>query len=227
MEETILEAKDICKSFYYPKEVSILQDLHLVVNRGETVAIIGRSGQGKSTLLQILGTLEKPTSGKLTISGQIVTPFNCGKIRNRHIAFIFQSFHLLEDYTALENILMPAKIARRKTCIGSEAYQNAMELLKQVGLSDRAHFDTKLLSGGEKQRIAIIRALCNNPDIIFADEPSGNLDKQTAHDIHQLLLNFAHTKKKTLIIVTHDHSLANLCQKKYVLDQRSLHLSST
>ncbi len=190
MEEIILQAKDLKKSFHHPAPVRILKGLNFIVKRGETVAITGRSGQGKSTLLQILGTLEKPCSGQLNIVGQTINRFNCGQIRNRHIAFIFQSFHLLEDYTALENILMPARIARQPISLGSEAYKHGLFLLEKVGLTGRAHFNTKLLSGGEKQRVAIARALCNDPDIIFADEPSGNLDKETAQDIHQILLNF-------------------------------------
>lgn len=222
MHEVILQATDIHKSFYYPQQISIFKGLNLTVKKGESVAIIGRSGQGKSTLLQILGTLEKPCTGRLTIANQIVNPFNCGKIRNRHIAFIFQSFHLLEDYTSLENVLMPARIARRNTSPGSEAYKHALHLLERVGLSNRAHFGTKLLSGGEKQRVAIARALCNDPDIIFADEPSGNLDKQTASDIHQILLDFVREKDKTIIIVTHDLDLANLCKTQYILEQGHL-----
>lgn len=225
MDDVILQAKKISKSFYYPAQVKILKDLDFMVNRGDTVAIMGRSGQGKSTLLQILGTLEKPCAGQLAIAGQTINRFNCGKIRNRHISFIFQSFHLLEDYTALENILMPARIARHSTSKGSEAYQNALYLLECVGLSGRAHFNTKLLSGGEKQRVAIARALCNNPDIIFADEPSGNLDKQTAQEIHRILLTFARERDKTLIIVTHDPDLAAMCSKKYFLENGQLHMN--
>lgn len=216
--DLILKARNIRKSFYYPAEVSILRGINLDVMRGETLAITGRSGQGKSTLLQILGTLEKPCSGQLMIAGQTINPFNCGKIRNRNIAFIFQSFQLLEDYTALENVLMPARIARKNTSKGSQAYQQALHLLEIVGLAERAEFNTKLLSGGEKQRVAIARALCNDPDIIFADEPSGNLDKETAQGIHQLLLNFAQEKGKALITVTHDPDLAALCSQKYILD---------
>ncbi|KIC76364.1 Lipoprotein-releasing system ATP-binding protein LolD [Neochlamydia sp. TUME1] len=227
MEEIILQACEISKAYHYPAKVSILNNINLVVKRGETVAITGRSGEGKSTLLQILGTLEKPSSGQLAIAGQTINPFNCRKIRNQHIAFIFQSFHLLEDYTALENILMPARIARKSIAQGSKAYQRACSLLERVGLEDRAYFDTKLLSGGEKQRIAIARALCNDPDIIFADEPSGNLDKQTAQDIHQLLLDFASEKDKAIIIVTHDDKLSNLCNKKYLLEEGVLKLNSS
>lgn len=226
MEEIILQACDISKAYHYPAKVSILNNINLVVKRGETVAITGRSGEGKSTLLQILGTLEKPSSGQLAIAGQTINLFNCRKIRNQHIAFIFQSFHLLEDYTALENILMPARIARKSISKGSKAYQRACSLLERVGLEDRAYFDTKLLSGGEKQRIAIARALCNDPDIIFADEPSGNLDKQTAQDIHQLLLDFASEKDKAIIIVTHDDKLSDLCNKRYFLEEGVLKLNS-
>lgn len=220
--EIVLSARDINKSFHHPVYIKILDNLNLTVEKGDTVAIVGRSGQGKSTLLQILGTLEKPCSGDLTICGQKVNRFNVGKIRNQHIAFIFQSFHLLEDYTAIENVLMPAKIARLNTAINSHAYKRALLLLDRVGLKDRANYNTKLLSGGEKQRVAIARALCNEPDIIFADEPSGNLDKTTAALIHDLLLNFAREENKTLIIVTHDMQLADLCSKKYTLENFKL-----
>lgn len=214
----ILSARNLYKSFYKPRYLSILKGLNLDVERGESVAIIGRSGEGKSTLLQLLGTLEQPCKGSLEIAGQKVSFFNKAKIRNRHIAFIFQSFHLLEDYTAIENVLIPARIARQNTSSKSTAFKRGMELLERVGLSDRAHFATKLLSGGEKQRVAIARALCNDPDLIFADEPSGNLDKQTAAIIHQLLLDFS-KNDKSVIIVTHDQQLAQLCQTRYTLQE--------
>lgn len=218
----ILQAHNISKKFTQPAEVEILKGIDLSVQKGETVAIMGRSGQGKSTLLHVLGTLEPPSSGKLIISNQTVNPFNKSRIRNKHIAFVFQSFHLMEDYTALENILMPARIARRDTSKGSETYRTAYTLLETVGLVDRAHFNTKLLSGGEKQRIAIARALCNDPEILFADEPSGNLDRQTSSVIHELLLGFAKRSGKTLIVVTHDHELANLCDRKLILENGHL-----
>lgn len=213
----VLKAKGIRKTFYHPIKIQILKGVDLTVQRGEAVAITGRSGEGKSTLLQLLGTLENPCEGILEIAGQIVTPLNRTHIRNKNVAFVFQSFHLLEDYTALENILMPARIGRCSINKGSEAYNRAMALLERMGLKDRAHFHTKLLSGGEKQRVAIARALCNDPEIIFADEPSGNLDKQTAENIHSLLLDFVRQENKSLVIVTHDHVLAGLCDKEYVL----------
>lgn len=213
----VLRANNIHKSFTHPKNVSILRGINLVVRKGESVAITGRSGQGKSTLLQLLGTLEPPCAGTLEIVNQPITRFNKGKIRNQHIAFVFQSFHLLEDYTAIDNVLMPARIARQNTAKGSLAYTRGQELLERVGLSERAKFHTKLLSGGEKQRVAIARALCNDPDLILADEPSGNLDKQTAAMIHSLLLDFVRQGNKSVIIVTHDQELAGLCSSRYEL----------
>jgi lipoprotein-releasing system ATP-binding protein len=215
--QPILEACEIYKTFYYPVRTPVLRGVNLTVSRGESLAITGRSGEGKSTLLQLLGTLESPCEGTLTIAGQVVSPKTHATIRSKHIAFIFQSFHLLEDYTALENVLMPARIARKGIVRGSEAYKHACALLDQVGLADRMHFQTKLLSGGEKQRVAIARALCNNPDLIFADEPSGNLDKQTASHIHELLLNLVRESKRSLILVTHDQDLAQQCDRRCTL----------
>jgi len=218
----ILRAKNIKKAFHNPAHVEILDGIDLDVRCGETVAIMGRSGEGKSTLLQILGTLETPCHGILEIDGHPVTFLNKSRIRNQKLAFIFQSFHLLDDCTALENALMPARIARKNISPGSDAHNRAVGLLKQVGLEDRIHFNTKLLSGGEKQRVAIARALCNDPDIILADEPSGNLDKQTSRHIHEILLNLANTQNKTLIFVTHDPELASLCSTRYRLQDKKL-----
>lgn len=217
--QPILKANNIHKSFYTPSKVMILRGVNLNVYKGDTVAIMGRSGEGKSTLLQILGTLENPCAGDLEILGQPVNNFNKSKIRNQNLAFVFQSFHLLEDYTALENVLMPAKIGRKDTTPGAAAYNRACQLLDIVGLDNRKYFNTKLLSGGEKQRVAIARALCNDPDLILADEPSGNLDRQTSRQIHRLLLNFAHQHGKTLIVVTHDHELAELCNRRFNLSE--------
>lgn len=215
--EIILQAKQLSKTFHLPAKVDILKQLDLTVRRGDSIAITGRSGGGKSTLLHILGTLEAPSSGYLEIDGQKVSTFNKSRIRNHKLGFIFQSFHLLEDYTALENVLLPARIGRRDISTKGKAYREACSLLEHVGLHDRLHFNTKLLSGGEKQRVAIARALCNGPDIILADEPSGNLDKETSRHIHQLLLDLTHHQGKTLIIVTHDPDLAAMCQTHYRL----------
>jgi lipoprotein-releasing system ATP-binding protein len=218
----LLEAKNIHKAFYYPLAVSILQGIHLHVQAGESVAIIGRSGEGKSTLLQILGTLEQACQGSLFINNQEVSSSNRNYIRNTWIGFVFQSFHLLEDYTTLENVLMPARIARKNVRKGSLAEQRGLELLAKVGLSDRAHFHTRLLSGGEKQRVALARAMYNDPKIIFADEPSGNLDRQTANLIHEILFDFIKEKHKALILVTHDKELARLCTTQYELQNGQL-----
>lgn len=220
MEKILLEANDIHKSFNYPLPVNILKGIELKVLAGESVAIVGRSGEGKSTLLQILGTLEDPCRGQLKIADQTVTGFNKSQIRNQCIGFVFQSFHLLEDYTALENVLMPARIARKGIDV-----QKGLDLLDKVGLADRAHFHTKLLSGGEKQRVALARAMCNDPQVIFADEPSGNLDGQTAQMIHEILLGFV-KQGKALVLVTHDWNLAKLCTKQYELKDGQLSLIS-
>lgn len=213
----LLEAQNITKAFYHPKKITILKEISLQVAAGESVAIVGRSGEGKSTLLQILGTLEEHCSGFLSIEGEKVTPANRAHLRNEKIGFVFQSFHLLEDYTTLENVLMPARIARQPTGRGSLAEKRAFTLLEKVGLADRAHFHTKLLSGGEKQRAALARAMCNDPSLILADEPSGNLDRQTAQLIHDILIQFAQHPSKALLLVTHDRDLAALCSRQYEL----------
>lgn len=213
----LLQACRLTKNFYTPTKLPILKEINLQVKCGESVAIVGRSGEGKSTLLQILGTLEEPCSGSLTIGGHLVESFNRTVIRNRQIGFVFQSFHLLEDYTALENVLMPARIARFSLAKGSLAEKRGWKLLEKVGLANRAHFHTKLLSGGEKQRLALARAMCNDPCLILADEPSGNLDYQTAHLIHSILLDFAKDPSKALIIVTHNLELAQLCSRRFEL----------
>jgi lipoprotein-releasing system ATP-binding protein len=221
--QVVLKAQNVHKSFYNPSKTHLLKGINLEVLKGETLAIMGRSGQGKSTLLHILGTLESPCEGTIEIVNQPLTSFNKSTIRNKHIAFIFQSFHLLDDYTALENVLMPANIARQNTAKGSAAYERAFHLLESVGLADRAHYHSKLLSGGEKQRVAIARAFCNDPDLIFADEPSGNLDKVTSRVIHDILLGFSKKQGKSIVFVTHDQELANLCDRSYVLRDGILH----
>ncbi len=224
-QQPILEAREIHKAFHHPRHVQLLKGINLSVYRGESLAIVGRSGEGKSTLLHILGTLEAPCEGSLFIQGAEVSPFNRTTIRNKNIGFVFQSFHLLEDYTALDNVLMPAKIARKSVRQGSEAFERGMSLLEKVGLVDRASFNTKLLSGGEKQRVSLARAMCNDPDILLADEPSGNLDRHTSQAIHELLLHFAHDLGKTLIVVTHDTELAALCHRRCELKAGSLILA--
>lgn len=214
----ILKAKKIKKQFLHPVQLELLRGIDLEIASGETCAIMGRSGEGKSTLLQILGTLDEPTEGTLTIASQPVTRHNQTILRNKHLGFVFQSFHLLEDYTVLQNVLMPSMIAREEVGENSPAWKRAHSLLEQVGLIDRKNHFAKQLSGGEKQRVAIARALQNNPSLILADEPSGNLDKRTAEGIHSLILNFAKSEGKSLVVVTHDEELASLCQKRYRLN---------
>lgn len=215
----VLQANGISKSFFKPNRVDILKNISLQLHSGESIAIIGRSGEGKSTLLQILGTLEKPCNGDLEIAGKLLKKNNPTEIRNSHLGFIFQSFYLLEDYTVLENVLMPARISRKATQYGSPIYLQAVSLLEKMGLGERIHHYGKHLSGGEKQRAAIARAFCNDPDIILADEPSGNLDRKTATNIHDLLLSSVKEKKKSLIVVTHDQELAALCDTRYTLKE--------
>ncbi|MCH9609486.1 MAG: Lipoprotein-releasing system ATP-binding protein LolD [Chlamydiales bacterium] len=222
MMTTILAAKKLHKSFLRPKKIDILDEVSLKLKTGESIAIMGASGEGKTTLLQILGTLDNATSGSLEIVGQRVTGKNAPNLRNQHIGFVFQSCNLLADYTALHNVLMPALIAGEDISKGSKSYFRALELLKHVGLEDRIHFPSKLLSGGEKQRVSIARALCNDPQIILADEPSGNLDHSTSTHIHALLLQCAQQFNKGLIVVTHDQELASLCQSTMILKEGNL-----
>lgn len=192
------------------EDLCVLDEVSLTVKKGQTVAIVGESGSGKSTLLHILGTLDAPTSGSLEILGEPVSRKNKPKFRNQHIGFVFQSFHLIDNLSALDNVLVPAMIARKTDVDG-------MELLKRCGLEDKAHVNAKFLSGGEKQRLSIARAFCNNPEIILADEPSGNLDSKNSRMIHELLLNSAQELGKSLIVVTHDTSLAEMCDVCYTL----------
>lgn len=211
----ILSARGITKKFFHPRKLDILRGIDVDIYPGDSVAIMGRSGEGKSTLLQILGTLETPTDGSLNIQGKNAYRYT-DSIRNQHIGFVFQSFHLLEDFTALENVQMPARIGRKSV---KDTSSQALDLLEKVGLKDRAHHFAKQLSGGERQRISIARAFFNNPSLILADEPTGNLDKTTAMEIQNLLLNFAHQSNKALLLVTHDPQLAAQCKRQYTLEE--------
>jgi lipoprotein-releasing system ATP-binding protein len=214
---SVLEAQHLKKSFLDPKRHDVLIDISLTVENGESVAICGRSGEGKTTLLHILGTLEESDAGRLATNGTDVSMKNAPQLRQKHIGFIFQAFNLLEDFTALDNILMPARIARKRVDQKSAAYQNALENLKEIDLIDRAHMPARLLSGGERQRIAIARALSNDPSLILADEPSGNLDRANAQRIGEMLMRCVTAKKKSLVLVTHDMDLASLCHRRYLL----------
>ncbi len=213
----LLSAKKISKTYKHPYPSNILKQISFDLHENESIAIVGPSGVGKSTLLHILGTLEKPSAGTLEIMGQSIFFPNAHLIRNRHIGFIFQNFNLLEEYSVLENVLLPAKIGGYPTGKNRPVFHQAEKLLEKVGLSSHKHHFAKLLSGGEKQRVCIARAFCNNPDVILADEPSGDLDQANSKMIHELLLNFTRNLNKGLMIVTHNMDLAKLCEKQYQL----------
>ena len=196
----MIRAENLKKSFKHPKKLTLFEDLSIEVSPGESLAITGPSGIGKSTLLHILGTLEVPTEGQLFIDDEPVTKFNRDRMRRDEVGFVFQLFNLFDEITVLENILMPSRIARR------ENISRAKELISQVDLDDRMHHPVQLLSGGEKQRVAIARALQNSPSVILADEPTGNLDADHAREIQDLLLK--QTENCSLITVTHDLEFA-------------------
>lgn len=208
----ILKAKNIVKSY---ANIPILSGIFLNVKAGESLAICGRSGVGKTTLLHILGTLEEPDGGEIEIAGQRLTRSSASYIRNQQIGFIFQSYNLLEDFSALENVIMPARIARH-----GPSRAKGLELLSLVELEGKADLPAKFLSGGERQRVAIARALCNDPNLILADEPTGNLDRESGQRVGEILIRL----KKALILVTHDPELAALCNTRYLLTDRSLNL---
>ena len=206
----IIKASGICKSF---GTVRVLKDVDFGAAKGEVVAVMGASGAGKSTLLQILGTLLTPDSGTLEIDGK--NPLSMGSrelaaFRNRHIGFVFQAHHLLPEFTAVENVMIPALIGGASA---REARSRAEMLLDVVGLSSRLSHKPGELSGGEQQRVAIARAIVQSPAVLFADEPSGNLDTRTKEDIHALFFRLRDQLGQTTVIVTHDPSLAALCDR--------------
>jgi lipoprotein-releasing system ATP-binding protein len=206
----IIEARNIEKSF---GSLKVLKGVDFQVEPREVVSIMGASGAGKSTLLQILGTLSTPDAGSLTIEGTDVLHLpqkQLSAFRNKRIGFVFQAHHLLPEFTALENVMIPALIggASRK-----DAREKALELLRTVGLEERVTHKPSELSGGEQQRVAIARALVNQPAILFADEPSGNLDSRTKEDIHRLFFQLREKLGQTIVIVTHDAGLAEMCDR--------------
>ena len=201
----MIHARDIHKSF---GDLEVLKGVSLDVGRSEVVSIVGPSGAGKTTLLQILGTLLPMDSGSLTINGEQVNTLKDNALsdfRNRHIGFVFQFHQLLPEFSALENVMLPALIAKTSH---SEAEKRAKELLDFLNLSERLKHKPSQLSGGEKQRVAVARALINNPDIIFADEPSGSLDTVQKEELHSLFHRLRNEMAQTFVIVTHDMSLA-------------------
>jgi len=210
----MIVASDIHKSF---GPLKVLKGISLEVKPGEIISIVGASGAGKSTLLHILGTLDKADKGEVVIDNQEVhrmTDKKRSEFRNRQIGFVFQFHHLLPEFTALENICIPAFIARRSK---REAKKKAMELLRFMKLEDRASHKPSELSGGEQQRVAVARALINNPGVMLADEPSGNLDSASAVDLHKLFFDLRDHYNQTYIIVTHNESLANMADRKLTI----------
>ena len=219
----MIEAHGIRKSF---GNLQVLKGLDFCAKRSEVVSIMGASGAGKSTLLQILGTLSRPDSGTLTIDGTAVLKLSSNRLsefRNRKIGFVFQFHHLLPEFTSLENVMIPALIAERPE---KEARKAAEALLEDLGLAERMSHKPSELSGGEQQRVAIARALVNNPSVLFADEPSGNLDSRTKDELHKLFFSLRDRYGQTIIIVTHDPDLAAMCDRSLFM-QDGLFLSET
>ena len=216
----VLQASGIYKS-YGP--LSILKGVDISVDRGEIISIVGKSGSGKSTLLHILGTLDNADQGTLDIVDKRISLLGSKQLaafRNRHIGFVFQFHHLLPEFTALENVCIPGYIAQRKN---DEVQQHAKELLNYLGLSDRLSHKPTELSGGEQQRVAVARALINQPDIIFADEPTGNLDSSASRDFHQLIRRLCDEQGQTFVIVTHNQELADLSDRRLTMADGQLH----
>ena len=206
----MIKIEGIKKSF---GNLQVLKGIDLQVGKGEVVSIVGSSGAGKTTLLQIMGTLDRSDEGRVIIAGEDVTNLSSDRMarfRNRHIGFVFQFHQLLPEFTALENVMMPAFIAGTSY---KEAKRRAMELLDFMGLSERAGHKPNELSGGEKQRVAVARALMNNPELILADEPSGSLDTKNKEELHRLFFDLRDRFGQTFVIVTHDETLASMTDR--------------
>jgi lipoprotein-releasing system ATP-binding protein len=206
----MIDIKNITKSF---GSLQVLKGIDLHINRGEVVSIVGPSGAGKTTLLQIIGTLDRPDSGSVFVDDIDVTNLSQKRLsdfRNKHIGFVFQFHQLLPEFTAIENVMIPAYIAGISQ---REAKQRAQELLEFMGLNDRASHKPNELSGGEKQRVAVARALINKPAVILADEPSGSLDSKNKEELHQLFFDLRDKFGQTFVIVTHDEQLASITDR--------------
>lgn len=206
----MIHIENITKSF---GNLQVLKGISLDVRQGEVVSIVGASGAGKTTLLQIIGTLDSPDTGTVCLAGQNVTGLGSdalARFRNRHIGFVFQFHQLLPEFTALENVMMPAYIAGTAE---KEAKARALELLDFMGLTERAGHKPAELSGGEKQRVAVARALMNNPELVLADEPSGSLDTHNKEELHRLFFDLRDRFGQTFVIVTHDEGLASMTDR--------------
>lgn len=224
----ILELKNINKTYKGTSEtLHILKDLDLVINEGEFVSIIGKSGSGKSTLLNVIGLLDSIDEGEIYIHGEKVDRTNHQKIdllKNRDIGFVFQFHYLLPEFTALENVMLPALLNNFNDKKNIE--EKAKKILDSVGLKERYSHKPNQLSGGEKQRVAIARALINDPKIILADEPTGNLDEETSNEIHNLFRKINRENNQTIIVVTHSRELANITDKRYSVKNGKLFLEN-
>ncbi|MCK9617055.1 MAG: ABC transporter ATP-binding protein [Lentimicrobiaceae bacterium] len=210
----MIKADNIYKSY---GALSVLKGISLEVNKGEIVSVVGASGAGKSTLLHIIGTLDRADKGNLLINNIDINKLNnksLASFRNKHIGFVFQFHHLLPEFTAIENVCIPAFIAKSAV---KKTEGKAKQLLDLLNLNDRIHHKPSELSGGEQQRVAVARALINNPDVVLADEPSGNLDSANARELHQLFFNLREKFQLTFVIVTHNQELANMADRKLTI----------
>lgn len=210
----ILEVKELSRVFKSgTRELTVVNNISFGIEEGTTCAIVGPSGSGKTTLLGLCAGLDRPTSGIVNLTGTTINSLSedeRAQVRNRHVGFVFQTFQLVPTLTALENVMVPLELRGEAT---SGVRERAKELLTEVGLGDRVHHYPTQLSGGEQQRVAIARAFINQPKILFADEPTGNLDTETGEHIEELIFNLNKTKQTTLVMVTHDIELANQCDR--------------
>jgi lipoprotein-releasing system ATP-binding protein len=217
-----LIANNISKNFVIEDyEIKVLKDINLDINKGETIAITGVSGSGKSTLLQILDLLDKQTSGSIhlnKINTDTLSSKDKASIRLNNFGFVYQHHHLLEDLTVYENIMLPLQLRGDI----SNSNSKVIKLVESIGLSNRVNHLPWKLSGGEKQRVAVARAMINKPDFIFLDEPTGNLDKKNAENIQELVINLCHENDVAIVVATHDNDFVNILDRKYILDKRGL-----